>query len=594
MNEDEYIIDEPPVPAAAARVKKPAKGKAEDVGAPEEPVPVKKGKGKKDAAANPRDGRVKKGKDGEAAQFVPGDGAAPNAGVFDPKEICELVDLWWELDGGDTFVLRTGDKETGKWARWPMGAVKQYIRKILKENGRYIAQATRKGSDEVLSELDEVLIWARIHRSVDEVIPALAGFRAGTIKLADGREVVVRRSPNLIEGEKGEWPTIRALIEGLLDIQGEAKQSDYFHAWCQVSYKSLRFGKPGSYKPGHALVIAGPGGSGKSRLQVNIVTPLLGGRSGDPTAFLTGDDSFNSDLIGSEHLMMEELLTNSWSAADRVNLSEAMKRMVANENKRLRLMRTDPITVQPFWRLTISMNNDPDKMRAFPMLTPDFRDKVVMLLAYKRPLPMPTQTDVQQEAFNTKIRSELPAYIDWLMNEFQIPTHLLVDDRGEDATRFGFNAQQHPSLSDALFEDTPAAQLLRLIDQADLLQQHGIDYKLWDLPYPHNTSGGKKRGGEWVNVPGVWEGSAEMLEDFLCGHKEGWSSSVMRSATRLMSKGSLPAMLARLREDQPDRVDKRDRIKVRGWAICAPVGVEPTAVEGVDTPHSPGSIDTAY
>ena len=92
---------------------------------------------------------------------------------------------------------------------------------------------------------------------------------------------------------------------------------------------------------------------------------------------------------------------------------------------------------------------------------------------------------------------------------------------------------------------------------------------------------------------GVWEGSAEMLEDFLCGHKEGWSSSVMRSATRLMSKGSLPAMLARLREDQPDRVDKRDRIKVRGWAICAPVGVEPTAVEGVDTPHSPGSIDTA-
>ena len=585
MDDDDYVIEAPPVPEATYKPRAGARATAApfaslhtDGGADGGSVPAggKKG-GKK--APNPRAGKAKRGKDGEAAQIVPGDAAAPGAGSFDPQEICELVDLWWELDGGDTFVLRTGDKETGKWARWPMGAVKQYIRKILKEQGRYIAQITRKGSDEVLSELDEVLIWARIHRSVDEVIPALAGFRAGTIKLSDGREVVVRRSPNLIEGVKGEWPTIKALIEGLLDIQGEPKQSDYFHAWCQVSYKSLRFGKPGSYKPGHALVIAGPGGSGKSRLQVNIVTPLLGGRSGDPTAFLTGDDSFNSDLIGSEHLMMEELLTNSWSAADRVNLSEAMKRMVANENKRLRLMRTDPITVQPFWRLTISMNNDPDKMRAFPMLTPDFRDKVVMLLAYKRPLPMPTQTDVQQEAFNTKIRSEMPAYIDWLVNEFQIPAPLLVDERGEDATRFGFNAQQHHSLSDALFEDTPAAQLLRLIDQAviekPMAGNIGIDYRLWELPHPYNLSGGKKRGGEWVNQPGVWEGSAEMLEDLLCGHKEGWKSSVMRSASRLMSKGSLPAMLARLREDQPDRVDKHDRAKLRGWMICAPVGGEP-------------------
>ncbi|MCA0450979.1 MAG: hypothetical protein LCH62_14630 [Proteobacteria bacterium] len=147
-NEDEYLMEEPPVPAATHKPR-PQTAAAE---------PAANGKAKKIREPSARDGKAKKGKDGEAAKFVPG-AAAP--AQFDPQEICELVDLWWELDGGDTFVLRTGDKDTGKWARWPKGAVKEYIRKKLQEQGRYIALAPRKGSDEVLSELDEVLLWAR-------------------------------------------------------------------------------------------------------------------------------------------------------------------------------------------------------------------------------------------------------------------------------------------------------------------------------------------------------------------------------------------------------------------------------------------------
>ncbi|MCA0450371.1 MAG: YbhB/YbcL family Raf kinase inhibitor-like protein [Proteobacteria bacterium] len=151
-------------------------------------------------------------------------------------------------------------------------------------------------------------------------------------------------------------------------------------------------------------------------------------------------------------------------------------------------------------------------------------------------------------------------------------------------------------------EDTPAAQLLRLIDQAEVLKPVAghicTEYKLWELSYPHNMSGHKPRGGEWVNQPGVWEGSAEMLEDFLCGHKDGWGSSVARSAMRLMGKGSLPAMLARLREDQPERVDKRDRANMRGWAIAAPAGTElPTGAGGGknsgESDAVQGPIDTA-
>lgn len=561
MNEEDYIMDEPSdLPAAEPR-KLRIKVSRQKSQAQEDDAPAKPSRSKKVPAGNPRDGQAKKGKKDEAAKFVPGDAAAPKN--FDPAEVCEALNLWWENDGGDSFVINPDGGDL--WSRWPMSSIKQLARMLP---GRLIALKARE--KEPLSEMDRVLLYARQHRCVEKVLPALAGYRSGVRELSDGRKVVVRMSPKLVQPLKGDWPTIQALIEGRLHLgEGEVDQSPYFHAWCKIAYESLMFGEPGSFKPGHALVLAGPVGCGKSRLQVMIITALLGGRKADPTAFLMGDDSFNADMMGAEHLMMEELLTSSWSAADRTNLSEAIKRMVANESKRMRLMRTDPLTVDPFWRYSLSINNDPDKLRAFPMLTGDFRDKVVMLLVAKRPMPMPTRTTQEQKAFNDKVREELPAYAWWLLNEFQIPDSMLVHE-GEDATRFGFASYQHPQLAAQLFDDTPAANLLRLIDSAEFEHRAGTPKKLWELGHPLNTSGRKQRGGEWVNQEGVWEGSAEMLENILCGHIEGYESSVARAATRLLGKSGASTMLSRLREDRSDRVDKRDRYDVRGWMIGAP------------------------
>jgi hypothetical protein len=512
---------------------------------------------------NPRDGKAKKGKKDEAATFQPGDAAAPKS--FDEGEVCDELNLHWEIDSGDKFIVKTGTK--GQWSTWPVSSIKQLARLLP---GRLLALKTRE--NERLSEMDRVLLYARQERSVEKLLPALAGYKAGVCELSDGRKVIVRMSPNLIEPVKGEWPTVKALIEGRLDLSREGQdidQSVYFHAWMKTAYESLLYGEPGNYTPGHALVLSGPVGCGKSRLQVNIVTPLMGGRTADPTAFLTGEDSFNADMMGAEHLMMEELQTSSWSAADRVNLSEAIKRIVANESKRMRLMRVDPLTVNPFWRFTLSMNNDPDKLRAFPMLTPDFRDKVIMLLVAKRPLPLPTRTVQEKREFNQKIRDELPAYAHWLLNEFEIPEAMLTAN-GEDATRFGFASYQHPTLSEQLFDDTPAAQLLRLIDGAEFCHTTGVPLKLWEMKHPLNHSGKKQRGGPWVNVPGVWEGSADRLEDLLCGHVEGWTSTVARAASRLLGKTGASTMLSRLAEDRFDRFAKRDRAEERGWQIGAP------------------------
>lgn len=512
---------------------------------------------------NPRDGSVKKPDKDKPAELKKGRAKPPKG--FDAAEFCEKLNLWWENDGGDTFIVQSTET---LWSRWPMSS----IVKLAKEELGY-SIGTEPLDGERISQMDQVLLHARRHRCVEKMLPALAGYKAGRWELSDGRRVIVRMSPRLIEPVQGEWPTVKTLIEDRLDLgEGDMDQTVYFHAWSKVAYESLLFGEPGSFKPGHGLVLAGPVGSGKSRLQINIITPLLGGRKADPTAFLTGDDSFNSDLVESEHLMMEELLMSSWSSEKRTALSEAMKRMIVNESKRLRLMRTDPLTVDLYSRFTLTINNDPDKLRNFPMLTPDFRDKILMLLVQKRPMPMPTGSAQEQKAFNDKIKSELPGYAWWLLNEFVIPEKMFLDEEGQETKRFGFASFQHPSLAAQLFDDTPAAQLLKLIDAAEFGHKiNGDGKKLWDLSHPYNSSGGKPRGLPWVCQPNVWRGGAEDLEDLLCGHVEGWSCNVARAASRLLNKAGASTMLSRLKEDRAERVAKSDRADSRGWLIQAPM-----------------------
>jgi hypothetical protein len=521
----------------------------------------------KKKAAQPKEppsrrGRVKPGKKGEPAQFQPGSAAPSQA--FDPGQVCEELKLWWENDGGDQFVVQVSDE---LWSKWPVASIKQLARMLP---NRMIALKQREG--ERLSEMDRVLLHARQYRCVEKVLPALAGYRAGIRELQDGRKVVVKSSPRLIEPVAGDWSLIKELIEGRLKLDGGTDQSAFFHAWCRVAYESLRYGEPGSYKPGHALVLAGAVGSGKSRLQIQIVTPLLGGRTADPTAFLGGEDSFNADMMGAEHLMMEELLTGSQRTVDRVALSESIKRLIANESKRMRLMRVDPLSVDPFWRFTLSMNNDPDKLRAFPMLTPDFRDKVLMLLVQSRPLPMPTETVQEQKAYNDAVREQLPAYAHWLLNEFTITPELKTEVwSGRTQTRFGFAGWQHPDLAADLFDDTPAAQLLRLLDDATFDEDVGPNgRKLWELEHPYNCSGRRGRDGEWKHQEGVWRGGADDLERMLLGEISGLKCSVEKSAVKLLRHASLGRLMSRLREDRIDRVDQ-DRTNARRlWMICAP------------------------
>ena len=568
MDEDDYIIDEPEAP-------EPYEPEQVDHmpfdAEPTKPRGAASKGGKK--PPNKRLGRIKKSDPDEPAEFE--EGSAHGSRNFDPGESCAQANLWWENDGGDNFIISSKVEGEDLWSRWPMTSIKKLLRELP------IYPSEFKGEKERLHEMDRVLLHARKHRCVHRMVDALAGYKSG-IHGEKSRRFIVASSPQIVEPKDVPWDTMREFIEGRLRptspgwdgniVNGWQDQSVMFHAWCKSSYLSLTEGEPGSYMGGHVLVLAGAGDSGKSRLQTNIIKPLLGGRAADPTTYLTGMDAFNADMIEAECLLMEELTSGSHKTQDRVQLSEQFKKLVATEAKRVRLMKTDPFTVEPFWRVSLSINNDPDKMRAFPMLTPDFRDKVLMLLVDQVPLPMPTDTPDQRKAWNAKMREELPGYIYWLLNHFEIPEELLKDETGRRATRFGFRHWQHPTLASELFDDTPYAKMLSLIDECDLKHEINGDRKLWELDGPeHNLAGRHNRDRTvWEPLKNVWRGSAVDLEKWLTGEMPGWKSTVAKEAEKLFRHVAIDRLLGRLKEDAIDRVAQHRTGKRRMWAIAAP------------------------
>jgi hypothetical protein len=419
--------------------------------------------------------------------------------------------------------------------------------------------------------MKELFLWVREHRCLDEIFDGLPGYKAGVHTLQNCKEVLVKTSPRLIEPVAGVWPIIKALFEGMLGRDAALRQLDYWHSWIKVGVESLRFGDPGNWRAGHAMVMAGARGTGKGFVQEYILKPLLGGRIADPQKMLFGLDEYNTDCWGAELLALSEIPNPSQRMNDRVAFCEMIKQVVANPLQRMRVMRTDPWALYPFWRLVISLNDHPDKLRNFPPLTDDFVDKVIILHCVRQRMPMPTGTQAERKAFQVAVEAEVPHYLHWLLNEWAIPPDLLVYEDGEDATRFGFAEFHHPIIKEGLFRDTTEAEMLDMIDVAEF-SASGPDgwvgsKRLWELPQG------------WLNASdkeGTWHERAARLQQILTG-ETFCTSSVSLMAKKFFQHNRCEWALARLRADNVygeqgahGRVSKADVSAWRGWRIVAP------------------------
>jgi hypothetical protein len=353
---------------------------------------------------------------------------------------------------------------------------------------------------------------------------ALAGYSTGIYDMGE-RRVLVTESPCLIEPKPGGWPTLRAVIEGLLHDQ-ESDQRPYLLGWLKIGYEALRAGER---RPGQALVLAGVHDCGKSLLQ-NIVTLILGGRSARPYQFMSGLTPFNSDLFEAEHLMIEDEQASTDIRARR-NFGAQVKSITVNDWQRCHAKNRIALSLAPFWRLSVTVNDEPENLMVLPPIDDSIEDKMIILRASKFQMPMPTATLKQRKAFWQRLVEELPAFLDFLL-QWEIPSKLVSD-------RFGIKHFHHPEILRAIDNLAPESRLLRLIED-EIFGSDAAD---------------------------VWKGSAEQLERRLCAEESRCRNEARKLFTFNTACG---VYLARLHKKDPRRFEYDRHADRRIWTIHPP------------------------
>ena len=402
----------------------------------------------------------------------------------------------------------------GEWIKVSDSAIKT----VLMMNG---TSGTVKDANG-LTAVDRALHAIRTERDVS-FAGRLAGWPVGH-HVVCGQRLLVTHGPILPVSSPGAWPVIGRLLAELFGSDPVHGPTQYavVIGWLRSAWIGLQTGlATGSFGPGQALCVAGDAGCGKSVFQ-QVVTKLLGGRSADPSRYLCGRTDFNEDLMGCEHLPIEDTASaKDWKS--RSEFGQNIKNFLVNHTHSLHGKGKQAITVQRYCRVSISLNKQPEDMMVLPPMTKGVEDKFILTMAGQAALPSPDDREGIR-AFWEAVNLELPHFADAL------EAHELAE--GLRNARYAVASWHHPAMVAMLEDLNPYLRLLELIDHA----------RPWD---------------ELMVVDGVpqtlerefWKGTAADLEAVLMEKAPERARRLLRGS---MSTGR---DLRALHEKHPNRVE---------------------------------------
>lgn len=405
------------------------------------------------------------------------------------------------------IMVRNAD---GDWNRY----TETQFKRQLKAKG--ISASISRG--EFVSDVDKIIVETQDNRSV-VYTGTLAGWNAG-VHETDGGRILVTKGPELIEPAPGSWNNLQRFFETLL-----SDQSAFLYAWIKVAIESLR---SGSFRPGQAVAICGPKDCGKSLAQL-LITQIFGGRLARPYQYMAGKTEFNADMFTAEHLAIEDDVPSTKLAERRV-FGAKIKEFTANQVQRLHAKGRDAIMLDVFWRMTITVNDEPENLMILPPIDESLVDKIMLLKACRAVLPCDTTTTEGRERCWSTLQGELPAFLFWIQ-QWEIPAEM-------QSGRYGVKEYHHPEILQTLAELSPEAKLEQLIDTALF-------------------------SGEIILA---WSGTATELEAALTSHV-----ATGYEARRLLSFNTACGVyLSRLANKRPDRYVRERHITGREWHIKPP------------------------
>lgn len=382
------------------------------------------------------------------------------------------VDVYFE-PSREKFWTKNG---SGEW----MPINKTALDMILRSN--WYSQYEKLTNS--LTKVEEKMLSVMMHHSV-KYAGELAGWAPGVHTIC-GNRVLISRGADIPVPKFGKWDYIRRFIRELLGDEGK-----YFYSWMRAAFKSLRGGSP--FAPGQLLAIAGPVGCGKSLLQ-KLITIMLGGRMAKPYQYLMGLTNFNGDLISSEHLVLDDEVGKS-DIKSRRHFGAMIKSTVANQQISAHPKGSKPFTTEPFWRISLSLNDEPESLMILPPLDSDIEDKIMLLRANKASVPYPSKTLPTMQSYWDQLVSEVPAYLFALLR-WQIPEEIRD-------IRFGVKAYQNPDLLFSLSSLSPESKLWGLILQSGIVSSFnkGWTGSATDLETALQTSPAAKQVTELLYFP---------------------------------------------------------------------------------------------
>jgi hypothetical protein len=256
------------------------------------------------------------------------------------------------------------------------------------------------------------------------------------------------------------------------------------------------------------------------------MTELFGCRFAKPYEWLIGEEKWNDDMLGAEHLMIEDD-ASSTDYRSRKSFGIKLKGLVANQTQMLKRRFADAVPVRTFGRVTITLNEEPESLAVMPPIDESLSDKIIFVRARRATFPFDDDNLEARAAFRSRISSELPAFVEFLQR-FEIPS----DMRDQ---RYGIKGYQEESLMRDLNELTDEEELLALIDRCDI----------------------------WSLGSSAWTGTAADLQALLKELDEtGRVKELLRFST------ACGVFLQRIKRAHPDRVaDDRSGGKTREWTI---------------------------
>lgn len=366
---------------------------------------------------------------------------AENTIQFPTAQSSEKEKTWWFEENGKFWV----PAESGHWVSLEEKAFSHWLQTFQKFTALKIDNSP-------ITAVEKEILHTKTERRVSYAGP-LAGYKQGLQKF-DDTQILVTRSPELIEPTPGRFDTITQYLTGLLQTHPNEiePQLNYFLGWHQHALQSLYRGKPSK---GLSLVFAGAAGCGKTLLK-DLIQITFGRRECKPYPYMTGRTNFNKDLIEAPLWSIDDEAAST-RPEDRVKFGAALKIAVANTEIRSEAKHANAGSLNSFRRVLICVNDEPDRLLVLPALDDDIQDKIMILHCTRGPDIMPTQTEDEKEAFWEALVAELPHYIHWLLNEFTLERSM--------SGRFGVGHYHNPTIFEQLAEISPERETERVIQK---------------------------------------------------------------------------------------------------------------------------------